>query len=124
MDMSRLTPPAFALPGLTERGNASPSGILNQGVPKTVANKDTEYRMRRRHAQLQRPRAKSSRFLKKKGANFRKAAVAKTAAGNAKKLLDIKSGAAGQRECEILQLPALTKGKHVRRFVDQLFCKK
>ena len=98
--------------------------LCEQGVPKTVTNKDVEYKMRLQHAKTQHPKAKSTRFLRKKGTNFLKARVAKTAAGNAKKLLDIKSGASGQHGCEISQVPSMTKGKKVGRSLNQLFCKK
>ena len=98
--------------------------LCEQGVPKTVTNKDVEYKMRLQHAKTQHPKAKSTRFLRKKGTNFLKARAAKTAAGNAKKLLDIKSGASGQHGCEISQVPSMTKGKKVGRSLNQLFCKK
>ena len=100
--------------------------LCNSGVPRTVSNKDVQYKMRLAHRDRCHPKARREQFLRARGniANARRATIAKTSAGLARKMVDLKAGEQGEHECEILQLPYVGKGKAVRRFHNQLFCKK
>ena len=100
--------------------------LCASGVPKTVSDVDMHYRMRLAHRDRCHPRAKRQRFVRARGssANARKATIAKTAAGLARRMVDLKAGEQGEHDCEILQLPHVGKGKAVRRFHNKLFCKK
>ena len=100
--------------------------LCASGVPKTVSDVDVHYRMRLAHRDRCHPRAKRQRFVRARGssANARKATIAKTAAGLARRMVDLKAGEQGEHDCEILQLPHVGKGKAVRRFHNKLFCKK
>eukprot|EP00438_Fugacium_kawagutii_P015484 Skav232945 [mRNA] locus=scaffold1860:17553:18860:- [translate_table: standard] len=95
------------------------------GTPNDVTDLDTLRRMRLAHAKEVHPRAATKRFLLKRGSarNAQRATSAKTSAGNAKKLLDLKCGKQGPHDCEILQLPYTGQGKKRRLFVNKIFCK-
>ena len=100
--------------------------LCDLGTPNEVKNLDALRKMRLAHAKEVHPRAATKRFLIKRGSakSAQRATSAKTSAGNAKKLLDLKCGKQGLHDCEILQLPYTGQGKKRRRFLNKIFCKK
>ena len=102
--------------------------LCGDGMPKHITGMDAKRHARIAHAERKHPEA-DKRLFSLKGSkaqqgNCRKATVAKTSAGIAKKLLDLKTGEQGDHDCTILRMPCTGTAKKHRKFINVLMCKK